>query len=69
MRATQFSGRNIEVKPFAPALGAEIRGIDLADGVDVETYKEIRNALLEFQVLFFSDFLQHFHVDILNIAN
>jgi len=47
--------QQIEVTPFAPALGAEIRGIDLADGLNVEVYKEIRKALLEFQVLFFKD--------------
>jgi len=47
--------QQIEVTPFAPALGAEIRGVDLADGLDIEIYKEIRKALLEFQVLFFKD--------------
>ena len=47
--------QQIEVTPFAPALGAEIRGINLADGLDVDIHKEIRKALLEFQVLFFKD--------------
>ena len=46
-------GRRIEVRPFAPALGAEVRGIDLADGLDPETCAEVRAALLDFQVLFF----------------
>jgi taurine dioxygenase len=49
------SQNQIEIKPFAPALGAEIRGINLANGLDNATYKVIRNALLEFQVLFFKD--------------
>jgi len=49
------SQQQIEIKPFAPALGAEIRGINLANGLDNATYKMIRNALLEFQVLFFKD--------------
>ena len=53
MRATHQ--QRIEIKPFAPALGAEIRGVDLAEGLDVESYKAIREALLEFQVLFFKD--------------
>ena len=26
--------RRIEVRRFAPALGAEVRGVDLADGID-----------------------------------
>jgi len=48
-----FVGRKIQVTPFAPALGGEVRGIDLANGVDDETYGEIRTAFLEFGVLFF----------------
>ena len=50
-----ISQQRIEIKPFAPALGAEIRGINLATGLDVGTYKVLRKALLEFQVLFFKD--------------
>lgn len=47
--------QQLKIKPFSPALGAEIRGVNLADGIDVETYEEIRNALLQFQVLFFKN--------------
>jgi taurine dioxygenase len=47
--------RRIEVRRFAPALGAEIRGVQLADGIDAETYREIRRAFLEHQVLFFKE--------------
>jgi taurine dioxygenase len=47
--------RTIDVRPFAPALGAEVRGIDLAGGLDAETYQEVRAALLEHQVLFFKE--------------
>lgn len=46
---------HIEVRRFAPALGAEVRGITLADGIDEQTGAEIRRALLEHQVLFFKD--------------
>jgi taurine dioxygenase len=45
----------LQVKPFAPALGADIRGIDLARGLDEETCREIRAALLRFGVLFFKE--------------
>jgi alpha-ketoglutarate-dependent taurine dioxygenase len=45
----------IDVRPYAPALGAEVRGIVLADGVDEAQYREIRRALLEYLVLFFKD--------------
>jgi taurine dioxygenase len=46
-------GRKIQVKPFSPALGGEVRGIDLANGLDEESCREIRTALDEFGVLFF----------------
>ena len=45
--------RRIEVTPYAPALGAEVRGVVLADGLDEETYAEVRRAFLAHQVLFF----------------
>jgi len=45
----------IVVTPFAPALGAEVRGIDLADGLDEQSYQAIRQALLRYQVLFFKE--------------
>ncbi len=47
--------RRISVRRFAPALGAEVRGVNLADGVDEETCAEIRRAFLEHQVLFFKE--------------
>jgi taurine dioxygenase len=49
------AGRTLQVKPFAPALGAEVRGIQLADGLDEETYSALRPALLQFGVLFFKE--------------
>jgi len=48
-----IAGRTIQVRPFSPALGGEVRGIDLANGIDEESYREIRQALCEFGVLFF----------------
>ncbi len=47
--------RRIEVRRYAPALGAEVRGLDLAEGLDAEAYAEVRRALLDHQVLFFKD--------------
>jgi taurine dioxygenase len=46
-------GGTIQVTPFAPALGAEVRGIDLANGIDDATYREVRAAFLQYGVLFF----------------
>ena len=51
----QQSYRRIDVRRFSPALGAEVRGIRLAEGIDEETYLEIRRAFLEHQVLFFKE--------------
>mgnify|MGYP006089344249 FL=1 len=50
-----MSVEQIQIKPFSPALGAEVRGISLANGIDSKTYKAIRTAFLKFQVLFFKD--------------
>ncbi len=50
-----ITGRRIRVSPFAPALGGEVRGVDLAQGLDEETYREIRAAFLRFGVLFFKE--------------
>jgi taurine dioxygenase len=57
-RATGTSAepyRRIDVRRFAPALGAEVRGVELAEGLDDETYREVRRAFLEHQVLFFKE--------------
>lgn len=45
--------RRIEVRPYAPNLGAEVRGIDLADGLTEDQFAEVHHAFLENQVLFF----------------
>jgi taurine dioxygenase len=45
----------IEVTPFAPAMGAEVRGVNLAGGLDADTYAEVRRAFLDHQVLFFKE--------------
>jgi taurine dioxygenase len=45
----------LRIAPYAPALGAEIRGVDLASGLDAETCHQIRSALLQYGVIFFKD--------------
>ncbi len=45
----------IEVQPYAPNLGAEVRGITLANGVTAKELRELRKAFFEYQVLFFRD--------------
>jgi taurine dioxygenase len=55
VNAARGGYRRIQVRRFAPALGAEVRGVQLADGLDDDTYREIRAAFLEHQVLFFKE--------------
>jgi taurine dioxygenase len=45
----------LSIRPLATACGAEIFGVDLAREVDAETFREIRQALLEHGVIFFRD--------------
>lgn len=45
----------IEVKPYSPNLGAEIRGVSLAEGVSEPQFAEIEAAFHRYQVLFFKD--------------
>jgi taurine dioxygenase len=52
---TDDAYRSITVAPIAGALGAEIRGVDLAAGVADSTVAEIRRAWLEHLVVFFPD--------------
>lgn len=47
--------RHIEVRPYAPNLGAEVRGIDLAEGLTEDQFSEVHQAHLDHQVLFFKE--------------
>lgn len=51
-RMITTSYRHLELEPLAGALGAEIRGVDLA-ALDEQTFGEIRRAFAEFLVLCF----------------
>lgn len=41
------------MRPIAGALGAELHGVDLASPLDDETFGEVRQALIEYLVIFF----------------
>ena len=43
------------ISPCSPTIGAEISGIDIGADLDDETMAELRQALLEWKVLFFRD--------------
>ncbi len=44
-----------DVRPVSGALGAEVSGVRLAESLDDETFRELRDAWLTYQVLFFRD--------------
>ena len=44
----------ISTFPLAGALGAEVRGVDIAQ-MDDETFRQVRKALLDFGVIYFRD--------------
>ena len=45
----------IAVKPRHPALGAEIRGVDMTKPVDAETIKQVHDAWMKHLVVVFPD--------------
>ncbi len=45
----------IEVVPISGALGAEIRGVDLSEPLDEDTFAGVKQAFLDHQVIFFRD--------------
>jgi len=47
--------RRIEVRPVAGALGAELRGVDIARPLEEEVVAEIRQAIRDYLVVFFRD--------------
>ena len=47
--------RHIEVQPVSGSLGAEIRGVNVAAGLDEAVIAEIRQAFLDHLVIFFRD--------------
>jgi hypothetical protein len=47
--------KGITVQPLSGALGAEIDGVCIADGIDDDAIAEVRQARLDHQVIFFRD--------------
>ncbi len=45
----------IDLVPLSPVFGAEVRGVNLAEGIDDETFAEVHQAFLDHGVLFFKD--------------
>ena len=54
-----MNGGEIEVRPIANALGAEIHGIDLSRELDDATFTAVRQALHDHLVIFFRDQRSH----------
>lgn len=50
-----MTGTQLDITPLAPALGAEIGGVDLSRPLDDATAAEIRSAFHDYQVIFFRD--------------
>jgi len=51
----ETSYKTIDTTPLSPALGAEISGIDIARGVDDEQFSELRQAFVDYGVIFLRD--------------
>ncbi len=47
--------KTIEISPLSPALGAEIGGVDIAAGVSEVQFAELRQAFIEYGVIFLPD--------------
>ncbi|MGK9272041.1 TauD/TfdA family dioxygenase [Williamsia muralis] len=55
IESRQSVSNRLSVEPIAGYLGAEVSGVDLVDGLDAVTQRELRDALFEYKVLFFRD--------------
>jgi len=49
------SGSTLKLRPIAPALGAEVEGVDLTAPLSDQTIAEIREAVVQHKVIFFRD--------------
>ena len=49
------SNGSIEICPVSPAVGAEIRGVDLSEDLDEQTFSLVKQAFTDHGVIFFRD--------------
>ena len=54
-KTEEVSYESFTVHPTTPVLGAEIEGIDLGEDLSDDQVRDLRDALLQYQVLFFRD--------------
>jgi alpha-ketoglutarate-dependent sulfate ester dioxygenase len=54
-RLRSRSWSHLRVRPCSATIGAEVEGVDLTSVLDEEVVRELRQALLDFKVLFFRD--------------
>jgi taurine dioxygenase len=47
--------KTIEVEPLSPAVGAEVSGIDIAAGISEQQFAELRQAHVDYAVIFLRD--------------
>ena len=47
--------RHIEIHPLSGAIGAEIHGVDIANGLSTAVFEEVQHAFSDFGVIFFRD--------------
>jgi taurine dioxygenase len=47
--------KTLQVTPLSPALGAEISGVDIADGISDVQFAELRQAFTDYAVIFLRD--------------
>ena len=50
---TDHHGLQLDIAPLSGTIGAEIRGIDLHQPLDPDTLAAVRQALLDYKVIFF----------------
>ncbi|QUD87404.1 TauD/TfdA dioxygenase family protein [Phenylobacterium montanum] len=51
----QLNVLGLELAPLTPTIGAEVHGVDLARPLDAQTQAALRQALLDWKVIFFRD--------------
>ena len=54
MSAVLQETKQITIRPLTPNLGAEIFGVDFSHDLDDDTFRQIHEAFLRYQVLLFS---------------